>query len=314
MILQNGAARRLREAGRSAAACYELDYPAQALQPAQRAGAARRGLSRQLLEAARKPRARRRRRAGVDPRPDRGQVGGARGAARLRPPSAARLRRSLLRRGHDARRVARCSYGERGDFAAAPYDIVEQSAGAAGARVQLRRRGQRRRARAHASTRRITLDGVAAELRPIASARRGRARRSTFFAPELDADAAGRRRARPLLPRRRPRAVPDERKLASTRRVPDGHGARAGQRVGQVPRARQRHAGGDAVALSARDRVAVGGRLRAHLPGLGDHARLARRLRRRRAAVRGKVTIETSSARKLLRCPSCARIRSSAAG
>ncbi|HEY1585174.1 MAG TPA: alpha-amylase/4-alpha-glucanotransferase domain-containing protein, partial [Polyangia bacterium] len=55
--------------------------------------------------------------------------------------------------------LSRCSYGEDGDFCGAPYEVVDKSAGAAGARVQLRRRG-RVAGRAITVDKTLTLEGA----------------------------------------------------------------------------------------------------------------------------------------------------------
>ena len=208
---------------------------------------------------------------------ERGQVGGARGAAR----ATIAIRGSafvdhFLRGGHDARRRWRGgSYDERRRLRRRAVrgrrPERERRGGArapAPARARGRARGHRRQdahARGRAARRaayRISAEGApgAADLRL-----------------GVVADAARRRRARSLLPRRRPRARQGR--------------AQAGVDAASCPRARRSSWSTSGTSSScasrprrgaimwrhpARDRVAVRGRLRAHLPGVGDGAGLAR--------------------------------------
>ena len=173
--------------------------------------------------------------------------------------------------------LASNKYGEDGDFATGLYEVIDRSAssigGARASAAARARRGARGHRRQDAHARGREADGG------LSHQRRGRAGGADLRAGVV-ADAARRRRARSLLPRRRARARQGRAQAGVDGRAAGGHRARDGRRVGQVLRARVGDAGGDRVAPPARDGLAVRRRLRAHLPGLGGGAGLARHLRR----------------------------------
>ena len=95
----------------------------------------------------------------------------------LRPPPRLGFVDHFLAPGDDAGRRSRGAHDEElGDFAGAPYEIVDKSASSTAARVLLRRRGQRRRARGHrrqdAHARRGEADGGLSHQRRRARRRR----------------------------------------------------------------------------------------------------------------------------------------------
>ena len=187
--------------------------------------------------------------------------------------------------------------------ALARRELRRGAATSAGARYERRRSRARRRPRARAcncagagasagarspSTRRCTLEGRAARARGVSHQRPRATPAPLMFASESSLTLLA--ATRPIATTASPAASSrtDERKLAVDGRAA-GEARRwswSTSRTSSACACVRRRPARRVWRHPARDRVAVGRRLRAHLPGLGDRAGLARRRRRRRPAVR----------------------------
>ena len=197
-------ARRSTSSPTSAAACSSSTTGPSASTCSTCSGGATRATTSALREAARKSGATATA-AGVDPRPDRGEVEpGSRICSIYDRHPRARLRRSLPRRAtttlDDARRAAATT--SVGDFAGGALRDRRPARQLGGASVLLRRARPRRRARGHRRQDAHARAAPTLTRAPTASAPTGGARSRSPSRPSSIADAARRRRARSLLPRR----------------------------------------------------------------------------------------------------------------